>query len=398
MTDYDLIVLGGGAAGLMAAFTAGNRGRRVLVLERSNKPGKKILMSGGGRCNFTNLHAGPENFICGNPHFVKSALSRFTQWDFIALVEKHGIAYHERKHGELFCDDSSRQILTMLLAECQQAGVTLLTAVETESVMADQGGTRRFCVTTGRGDFQADALVVATGGLSIPRLGGSGLGYDLARQFGMRVRPTRAGLVPFTFSGELKQVTGRLSGNAVEVTATSGRHQFTEAMLFTHRGLSGPAMLQLSSYWQPGEPVTIDLLTDWQLANQWLQMKRNQPRSLLRTLLAQHLPKSLVLELQTLFWAECAEWPLADYPDAQLIAIADQLKNWQLKPGGTEGYRTAEVTLGGVDTDQLSSKTMESNLQPGLFFIGEVVDVTGHLGGFNFQWAWASGAAAGNYV
>jgi len=397
---YDVIVIGGGAAGLMCALTAGSRGRRVLVLESSNKLGKKILMSGGGRCNFTNLHVEPDNFLCSNPHFVKSALSRFTQWDFIALVEKHGIAYHERKHGELFCDESSKQILAMLVAECQQAGVTLLTHCEIKTMVAQSGDepASRFELVTSKGDYSANSVVVATGGLSIPTLGGSGFGYELARQFGLEVLPIRAGLVPFTFSGEVNEMTNRLSGIAVEVSATTGPQSFTENMLFTHRGLSGPAMLQLSNYWQVGEPVFIDLLKDTDLRSWLLQMKQQQPKSRLRSLLSKRLPKSLVLELQTLFWPERADTGIADFPDAELIAIAGHLARWSLKPSGTEGYRTAEVTLGGVNIDELSSKTMESKSQPGLYFIGEVVDVTGHLGGFNFQWAWASGAAAGEYV
>ncbi|RLA07857.1 MAG: aminoacetone oxidase family FAD-binding enzyme [Gammaproteobacteria bacterium] len=397
---YDVIIIGGGAAGLMCALTAGGRGRKVLVLEGSNKLGKKILMSGGGRCNFTNLFVEPENFLCSNPHFVKSALSRFTQWDFIALVEKHGIAYHERKHGELFCDDSSKQILAMLVSECQQVGVNLLTHCEVESVVAEAGDKpeSRFKLVTSRGEYRADSVVVATGGLSIPTLGGSGFGYELARQFGFEVLPTRAGLVPFTFSGQINEMTNRLSGIAVEVSATTGQQSFNENMLFTHRGLSGPAMLQLSSYWSEGQPIFIDLLTGTDLSAWLLEMKRDQPRSLLRTLLFRRLPKSLVLELQARFWPDWADRPFADYPDAEIDSIAGNLGCWQLKPAGTEGYRTAEVTLGGVNTDALSSKTMESKTQPGLFFVGEVVDVTGHLGGFNFQWAWASGAAAGEYV
>lgn len=400
MPDYDVIIIGGGAAGLMCALTAGGRGRRVLVLERSNKLGKKILMSGGGRCNFTNLYVEPDNFLCRNPHFVKSALSRYTQWDFIALVEKHGIAYHERKHGELFCDESSKRILALLVAECQQAGVSLLTHAAVESVTAEQNPAdgKRFKLTTAEREYRVESVVVASGGLSIPTLGGSGFGYELARQFGLEVLPTRAGLVPFTFSGEMKDLTSDLSGIAVEVSAATESRSFTENMLFTHRGLSGPSMLQLSNYWHEGEPIFIDLLTGTDLQTALRQMKRDQPRSLLRTLLVHSLPKSLVLALQARIWPDWGERPLADYPDLELDRIADQLSRWRLKPSGTEGYRTAEVTLGGVSTDELSSKTMESHQHPGLYFIGEVMDVTGHLGGFNFQWAWASGAAAGSYA
>lgn len=403
MTHYDVIVIGGGASGLMCALMAGARGRRVLVLEKSNKLGKKILMSGGGRCNFTNLYIEPSCFLSANPHFCKSALSRFTQWDFIALVEKHGIAYHERKHGELFCDESSKLILAMLLSECQQVGVALQTRCELESVKVITEPTAgdpdsRFRLKTNLGDYSAESVVVASGGLSIPTLGGSGLGYDLARQFGLEVLPIRAGLVPFTFSGEINALTHRLSGIAVEVQASTSRKSFNENMLFTHRGMSGPAMLQLSSYWQLGEPIFVDLLAGVD-AESWLsEMKQRHPRSLLRSLLSQQLPKGLVLELQTLFWPVRAETPISNFPDLELATIAGHLSNWHLKPAGTEGYRTAEVTLGGINTDNLSSKTMESKTQPGLYFIGEVVDVTGHLGGFNFQWAWSSAAAAGNSV
>ena len=398
LTHFDVIVIGGGAAGLMCALTAGQRGRKVLVLEKSNKLGKKILMSGGGRCNFTNLFVEPDNFLCGNPHFPKSALSRFTQWDFIAMVEQHEIAYHERKHGELFCDDSAKQILGMLLTECQQVGVTLLTHQEIKTVEPLEGDYQRFALSTGQAQYSAESVVVASGGLSIPTLGGSGFGYQLAGQFGHDLLPTRAGLVPFTLSGEMKELTGRLSGNAVEVTGSTGKTVFRENMLFTHRGLSGPSMLQLSNYWQLGEFINIDLLPDQDSAAWLVEMKHQQPKQLLRTLLGQQLPKSLVLELQGLFWPQQAETRLGGFSDAELKTIAGQLKNWVLKPSGTEGYRTAEVTLGGVDTNQVSSKTMQSKLAAGLYFVGEVLDVTGHLGGFNFQWAWASGYAAGGYV
>lgn len=400
-----MIIIGGGASGLMCAKTAGARGRRTLVLEKSNKLGKKILMSGGGRCNFTNLFADPSCYLSSNPHFCKSALTRYSQWEFIALVEKHGIAYHERKHGELFCDESSKQILAMLEAECRQVGVTTKTGCETHTISSGTGkggNAARFILSTNHGQFSAESLVIASGGLSIPRMGASGFGYQVAKQFGLEVLPTRAGLVPFTFSGGTKELTNRLSGIAIPVSASTGdgigEQQFSEDLLFTHRGMSGPVMLQLSNYWQVGEPIFIDLLADIEIESWLREMKQQQPKTLLRNTLSRLLPKSLVLELQLLFWPERAEDHLADYPNSELKAIAENLQRWTLKPSGTEGYRTAEVTLGGVNTDQISSKTMECKTQPGLYFIGEVLDVTGHLGGFNFQWAWASGYAAGEYA
>jgi predicted Rossmann fold flavoprotein len=399
LTQFDVVIIGGGASGLMCALTAGQRGRRVLVLDGSNKIGKKILMSGGGRCNFTNLFIEPECFLSANPHFCISALDRYTQWDFIALVEKHRIPYHERKHGELFCNESAKDILAMLVAECEQAKVRVQTHCEIQGVAAaGEDPAQRFVIRTSKGDFGAQSLVVATGGLSIPTMGASGLGYELARQFGHTVLPTRAGLVPFTFSDNFKAVSERLSGLAVDVVLGTDKKAFSEAVLFTHRGLSGPAALQLSNYWQVGEPIAMDLLPGLELASWLKQQKREHPKSLLRTLLAPQLAKSLVQELQTLLWPAWAETAMAEIPDAALLAIADGLGQWRLKPSGTEGYRTAEVTLGGVDTQELSSRTLESKAQPGLYFIGEVVDVTGHLGGFNFQWAWSSGHAAGEVV
>jgi len=395
---WDTIILGAGAAGLMCAITAAQRGRSVLVLERSNKIGKKILMSGGGRCNFTNLHVSPERFLSANPHFCKSALSRYTQWDFIELVERHGIEYFEKQtvnglSGQLFCQQSSKQIVAMLLAECERAGVEIRRNYETSSVKHKEG----FHLASKQGDFSAASLVVATGGLSIPSLGGSGLGYQLADQFGLRLLPTTAGLAPFTFSDAMKELFVRLSGVSCEVIISNQHASFREDLLFTHRGLSGPAVLQLSSYWKPGEAVKINLLPDSPAMTLLLDWKREHPHSLLRTQLATRLPGKLVHELQALHWPQSSEIPLADWPDRQLEHVANQLQSWELKPAATEGYRTAEVTLGGVDTRDLSSKTMES-VVPGLFFIGEVIDVTGHLGGFNFQWAWSSGVAAGKAV
>ena len=379
-------------------MTAGARGRRVLVLERANRIGKKILMSGGGKCNFTNLHVAPDRFLSANPHFCRSALARYTQQHFIELVERHGIEWFEKQtvnglSGQLFCQQSSKQIVAMLRAECEAAGVEIRLDCDTERV--EHGS--HYLLHTTQGQFAAETLVVASGALSIPSLGGSGFGYELARQFGLPLLPTRAGLVPMTFSGEQQAMFSRLSGVSCEVIASNDRARFREDLLFTHRGLSGPAILQISSYWQPGEALSVDLLPGREAKRMLLDWKREQPRAQLRTPLTTLLPRSLVLELEQVHWPELAESRLADWPDRRLEAVAAQLQGWSLKPSGTEGYRTAEVTLGGVDTRSLSSKTMESSV-PGLFFIGEVVDVTGHLGGFNFQWAWASGHAAGMAV
>ncbi len=370
----------------------------MLVLDSSNKIGKKILMSGGGRCNFTNLSVEPEHFLSANPHFCISALSRYSQWDFIALVEKHRIPYHERLHGQLFCNDSAKDILAMLVYECEQVGVEIRTHSVVQSVLVNDQTGSRFTLVTQKERFDTDSLVVATGGLSIPTLGSSGYGYELARQFGHQVLATRAGLVPFTFSDHIKPVTERLSGLAVASQVAAASARFTENILFTHRGLSGPAVLQASNYWQLGDSVSINLLPEQDMQSCLRELKRSHPRSLLRTVLADYLAKALVLELQTLLWPTLSEKPLADIPDNQLDALAEALHAWTVKPSGTEGYRTAEVTLGGVDTRELSSQTMESRVQAGLFFIGEVVDVTGWLGGYNFQWAWSSGYAAGLVV
>ena len=401
MKITDVIIIGGGAAGLFCAFTAAQRGQSVLVLDSSNKVGKKILMSGGGRCNFTNLDITPENYLCNNPHFCISALNRYNQWQFIELVESHGIAYHERKHGELFCDESAKDILAMLLEECQQAGVVIKTKCEIKSVKAADPASEApsgYSLQTSTGPYHCKSLVIATGGLSIPTMGASGFGYEIAEQFGLSLLPRTAGLVPFTFSDGIKQISETLSGLAVDVEMSVNGISFRENMLFTHRGISGPAALQLSSYWKPGQAIGVNLLPDENAAELLLGYKKTSAKSLLRNLLSQHLSKGLVLALQTLHWPKYAETAMAEIPDAQLLAVAQQLADWQLKPSGTEGYRTAEVTLCGVDTDQLSSKTMECKTQPGLYFVGEVVDVTGHLGGYNFQWAWASGYAAGQYV
>ncbi|MBA8889025.1 hypothetical protein FHW12_003261 [Dokdonella fugitiva] len=386
---FDAIVVGGGAAGLMCALTAGQRGKRVLVVEHANRVGKKILMSGGGRCNFTNTGATPANYLSANPHYCKSALARYTPADFIALVDRHRIAWHEKELGQLFCDDSSKQILRLLLDECADGGVRIETSCAIEHVRHGDGG---FHVDTARGMFSAPALVVASGGLSIPSMGASGFGYDLARRFGHRVLPTRAGLVPLTLSGKHQERLADLAGVAVPVEAHCGRASFRNFMLLTHRGVSGPAILQISSYWNTGDDLRLDLLPgDDALA--WLRAQRaERGASELRTVLAERLPKRFAQRL-------CEHWlpdrPMRQLDDAQLRDIAGVLAAWPLVASGTEGYRTAEVTLGGVDTDELSSSTMQSRRVPGLYFIGEVVDVTGWLGGYNFQWAWASGHACG---
>ncbi len=394
MEHADVVIIGGGAAGLMCAIAAGQRGRDVVVLEGSNKVGKKILMSGGGRCNFTNLHTEPSRFLSENVHFCKSALSRYTQWDFISLVEKHGIAYHEKTLGQLFCDESSKDIVAMLVSECEEAKVRILTHCADTEVTGNDG----FKVNCSKGSFGCTSLVIATGGLSIPKMGASDFGYRLARQFSLRVLETSAGLVPFTFTGALHDLCNHLSGVSCRAMVTVANTSFTEDILFTHRGLSGPAMLQASSYWSPGEDIEVNLLPDVEVADLLLTAKRSRPKSSLRALLAEHLPKALVKELQKLLWPEQQDWGLADFTDDQLRRIAQTLQSWSIKPAATEGYRTAEVTMGGVDTEELSSKTMECKQHPGLYFIGEVVDVTGHLGGFNFQWAWSSGQAAGQVV
>lgn len=398
---YDVIIIGGGASGLLCAITAAQRGRRVLVLDSSNKVGKKILMSGGGRCNFTNLYIESDCFLSNNPHFFKSALSQYTQWDFIALIEKHGIAYEERDHGQLFCKESAKDILAMLLKECDKAGVQIRTHCEIKSIAVvskQNTSSSKFKLESNQGSFESESLVMASGGLSIPKMGATNYAYNIAQQFNMPVIETSAGLVPFTFTGEYKTIFERLSGISQKVNLSTGKQQFYESILFTHRGLSGPAALQLSSYWKQGEKITVNLFPDNNIKEILHQAKKQKPTLLLRSLLSQHLAKKLVQELEVLFWLDWQGKVIADMPDKVLNEIAMNLSEWNLKPSGTEGYRTAEVTLGGVDTDYLSSKTMESKTQQGLYFIGEAVDVTGHLGGFNFQWAWSSGYVAGLVV
>ena len=392
---FDVIVLGAGASGLMLAAQAAKRGRSVLVLEKANKVGKKILMSGGGKCNFTNLDVEHHHYLCHNPHFVKSALSRYTQWDFIGLVCEHGIEYEERKHGQLFTINGSKDILNMLLKECDQPNITIKTQTEVKAVKQTTHG---FEITTQQDTLTCTSFVVASGGLSIPTLGGSGIGYDIAKQFGHHVFPTRAGLVPFTFSDQFKEITTRLSGNALNVTLSNQHTAFNEAMLFTHRGLSGPSALQLSNYWQAGTAININFFPSIDINLVLKQKKAQQPKVLLRTILNEMTTKAITVELQNLIWQSEAETPIGQLSDQKIEQIATQLHEFSIKPSGTEGYRTAEVTLGGVDTKEVSSKTMESTRVKGLFFIGEVLDVTGHLGGYNFQWAWASAVAAAEYV
>ncbi|MBD8733105.1 MULTISPECIES: aminoacetone oxidase family FAD-binding enzyme [unclassified Pseudomonas] len=392
MRSTPVIIIGAGAAGLMCALSAAQRGREVLLIDHANKPGKKILMSGGGRCNFTNMYTEPANFLSQNPHFCKSALARYTQWDFIAMVAKHGVLYHEKKLGQLFCDNKSSDILGLLLDECESAGVELRMDTSVQSIEKTADGYR---LQTSLGLLACQSLVVATGGLSIPTLGATGFGYQIARQFGHSVLPTRAGLVPFTITDQLKDICTELSGTSVDCVASCNDQAFRENLLFTHRGLSGPAILQISSFWQPGDTVEINLLPDHD-ALAWLQQQQaERPNSELKTLLGEVFTKKMA-NLLAEHWF--VSKPMKQYTPAELQTVANTLGAWQLVPAGTEGYRTAEVTLGGVDTREVSSKTLESLKSPGLYFIGEVLDVSGHLGGFNFQWAWASGYAAAQYV
>ena len=391
MNRYDVVVIGGGAAGLFCAALAGQRGRRVLVLEHTSKVGRKILMSGGGRCNFTNMYSRPEHFLGANPHFHKSALSRYTPWDFISLVESYGIAYHEKKLGQLFCDGKARAIVNLLLAECEAGGVTVTTGASVAAVEGD----RPFRLQTSAGGVEADAVVVATGGLSIPRMGATDFGYRLAQAYGLAVRPTRPALVPLVLNRATMAELKELAGTSLDAVVAAGDAAFRENLLVTHRGLSGPAVLQASSYWQDGAPVIVNLDPDQRLREALHRARADGSRSRVQTLLADHLTRRVA---QHWFGEELPDIPLAGYSPAALDALAQRLSGWAVYPVGTEGYAVAEVTLGGVDTDELSSKTMASRRVPGLYFIGEVVDVTGHLGGHNFQWAWASAHAAAQYV
>ena len=388
--EFDTIVIGGGAAGLMCAIEAGKRHRKVALIEKAGALGKKILISGGGRCNFTNIHCSPDNYISENPHFCKSALSRYTPFDLIELVEKHHIAYHEKTLGQLFCDGSSRQIVGLLQRESEENGVTILL----DSSVCEITKNKRFNVVIGNKTLSSETLVVASGGLSIPKMGATDFGHRIAKQFGHSLAKCRPGLVPLTLSDRQIGVYSALSGSAFMVEVTCNDRSFRENFLFTHRGVSGPAILQISSYWRPGDQLLINLLPDHQLMQELSERKSRSDKAELKTILASYFSKKFADVL-------CSEigssLPINQYSDRQLEAIANGIHNWVLDPSGTEGYTKAEVTLGGVSTDELSSKTMESNIVSGLFFIGEVVDVTGHLGGFNFQWAWSSGHAAGQH-
>ena len=392
-TQADVIIIGASAAGLMCAIEAGKRNRKVIVLDHANRAGKKILMSGGGRCNFTNMDISPENFISHNSHFCKSALSRYTQWDFIALVNDYRIPYQERDLGKLFCEDSAKDILNMLLAECSKVDIDIRLNCEIKSLLRTDG--KNFVIKTSLGDFEATSLVVACGGLSIPKMCASPLGYKIAEQFGLHIWPTSAGLVPFTLQPHDKDKYETLSGVSIESEVSNERIQFNENILFTHRGLSGPAILQISSYWKPGETITIDLLPKINVIELLKSKRTEKPNIKLKTALDDILPKRLLL---TLFTQDELDVTLQELSQIRINEISTGLHQWKIKPGGTEGYRTAEVTLGGVDCNELSSKTMESKKVSGLYFVGEVVDITGWLGGYNFQWAWSSGWCTGQVV
>lgn len=390
--NYDVIIIGAGAAGLMCAIEAGKRGRRVWLIDHMAKIAEKIRISGGGRCNFTNIHAQPHCYLSQNPHFCKSALKQYTVQDFIALVRKHGIAFHEKKLGQLFCDDSSKQIINMLLTEARQAGVKLEGQTRVLEIEAIAAGYR---VKTSRGDQTCASLVIATGGLSIPKIGATNFGYETAKKFSLNVIRPRAGLVPLTFDGVLLERCKTLSGLSVEATVRYEKQVFAEGLLFTHRGLSGPSILQISSYWQDGEQIIVNLAPLTQVIGFLKEKKQSQPKLHASNALSEILPRRLA---QSICDEHECNGPLATLSDTTLAIVARAVNDWHIRPTGTEGYRTAEVTVGGVDTQELSSKTMEAKKCPGLFFIGEVVDVTGHLGGFNFQWAWSSGYAAGQAV
>lgn len=400
MTKTDVLIIGAGAAGLMCAIEAGKRGRKVIVLDHANKAGKKILMSGGGRCNFTNYSVEPSNYLSNNPHFCKSALSRYTQWDFLDLVSRYRIPYHEREHGRLFCNDSASDILAMLLTECENAGVTIelntsIRGIEQNNQQFYVDAINTIDTNNAFRHFTGQSLVIATGGLSIPKMGATPFGYKIAEQFGIKVLPTRAGLVPLTLQLEDKEKFSALSGIAVPCTVSANGQAFNENILFTHRGLSGPSVLQISSYWQAGQTININLLPQLSLIDELKTKRQQKINSTLKTILHSYLPKHL---LSCLVPETLLNTVLQDCSDRQIQQIAEQLHHWTIKPNGTEGYRTAEITIGGVDCNELSSKTMVSNKISGLYFIGEVVDVSGWLGGYNFQWAWSSGWCAGQVV
>jgi len=389
----DVLIIGASASGLMCAIEAGKRGRKVIVLDHANRAGKKILMSGGGRCNFTNMDVDASNFISHNPHFCKSALNRYTQWDFIAMMNEHQIPYHERDLGKLFCDDSAKDILDMLLDECKKAKVKIVLNCDIKHI--EKNNDEAFAVKTSSGNYRAASLVIASGGLSIPKMCASPLGYKVAEQFNLHLWPTAAGLVPFTLQPHDKEKLEELSGISVDSLVSNERIQFKENILFTHRGLSGPAILQISSYWKAGEAININLLPDLDVVDLLTSRRTKQPQVKLKTVMVEVLPKRLV---PILLGQDLIEQPLQNLSKDKINEIAQKLQDWKIKPNATEGYRTAEVTLGGVDCNELSSKTMESNKVKGLYFIGEVIDVTGWLGGYNFQWAWSSGWCAGQVV
>ncbi|RUW61310.1 NAD(P)/FAD-dependent oxidoreductase [Mesorhizobium sp. M7A.F.Ca.US.008.03.1.1] len=389
MQFYDVVIIGAGAAGMMCAVEAAKRGRSVLILDHAALPGEKIRISGGGRCNFTNIHASPKNFLSGNPHFCISALSRYTQRDFIALVERHRIAYHEKTLGQLFCDGSARQIIDMLVSEMQGRGVELALSTKVEDVRKTEEG---FVLGLSTGTISCQSLVVACGGKSIPKIGATGFGYELAERFGLAIVETRPALVPLTFDANTLERLAPLAGNAVDAEVACGKTRFSEAMLFTHRGVSGPSILQISSYWREGDEIRIAMLPGVDVADLIRTAKRGNGRQAVQTVLANHLPKRLA---QSIAERTGIDGNLADLSDAQIRTVAAAVNDWRIKPAGSEGYRTAEVTLGGVDTNGLDQKTMEAKSVPGLFVIGEAVDVTGWLGGYNFQWAWSSGWVAG---
>jgi len=393
MQKVDVIIIGASASGLMCAIEAGKRNRRVTILDHSNKAGKKILMSGGGRCNFTNYDISADNYISHNPHFCKSALSRYTQWDFIDMVQRYEIPYHERSHGQLFCDKSAKDILNMLLEECRLVHCDIRLNTTIKQVEKSSG--HHYKIATDHQDYHCQSLVVATGGLSIPTMGASPFGYRIAEQFHINVWPVSAGLVPFTLHSKDKTQFAPLSGIAIDSIVSTDRQSFRENILFTHRGLSGPAILQISSYWKAGDEITINLLPDHNLLDKLKQAQQHNPQLKVKTLLSQFLPKRLI---DALFDEDSLNSTLQTNSHNQFNSFANRIHKWTIKPNGTEGYRTAEVTLGGVDCDALSSKTMECRDVPGLYFIGEVVDVTGWLGGYNFQWAWSSAWCAGQYV
>jgi len=393
MQKVDVVIIGAGASGLMCAIEAGKRGRDVLVVDHANKAGKKILMSGGGRCNFTNYSVDAENFISQNVHFCKSALSRFTQWDFLAMIDQYKIPFHERSHGQLFCDDSAKDILNMLLVECEKVGVKVQLNCEIKKI--NKVSEHLFQLDTTKDNIQCQSLVVATGGLSIPKMGATAFGYQIAEQFNINVLPVCAALVPFTLQPDDKAKYSDLSGIAVPCVVSNQQQSFKENMLFTHRGLSGPAILQISSYWKAGETINVNFLPELDLAEFLLEKRNNKVKMQLKTILAELLPKRLV---EVLIDKKLLALSLQDISNKQLDEVVQSIMCWTIKPNGTEGYRTAEVTLGGVDCSEVSSKTMQSQKVEGLFFVGEVLDVTGWLGGYNFQWAWASGWCAGQYV